>query len=342
MLPVFRQGFVVAAMAVFCFAGCAVAAAADFYQGKTITLVISSGAGGGYDLYGRLVAKYMPRHIPGHPTFVVQNMTGAGGLAATNYLVNVAPSDGTTMGQIQNTVPFQTLFGVKGSKFDPTKLRFLGSANSEVAVAFTWFKSASKTFADLLTRQTIMAGSTGAISAIDAKAMNDLFGAKIKLVTGYPGATESFLAIERNEAEGFPAIFWSTLKASKPEWLADHKINILVQLALFKAPDLQNVPLIFDYAHDDAQRSALKLLLTPQALGRPFVMAPDVPEPRLAILRAAFADALRDPDFLAEAKRINLEIQYKSGQDVERFIRDAYGSPPDVVRRVEGFMKEGG
>lgn len=310
----------------------------DVYQGKTISLIISSGAGGGYDLYGRLVAKYMQKLIPGHPTFVVQNMTGAGGLAAMNYVANVARPDGLTIGQIQNTVPFEKLFGVGGSEFDPRAVRFLGSANSEVAVAFTWFQSPTKTFDDLLHRETVMAGVTGAISSIDAHAMNELLGTKIKLVTGYPGATESFLAIQRGEAEGFPAIFWSTLQSGQADWLAQRKIQILVQLALAKDPDLPNVPLIFDYARSDEARGVFQLLLTPQALGRPFVVAPGTPPDRLSILRDAFAATLKDPDFLAEAKKLNLEIRFMSGADAEALVSKAYEAPKDVVAKVADFM----
>jgi tripartite-type tricarboxylate transporter receptor subunit TctC len=308
------------------------------YRGKTVDMVISSGAGGGYDLYGRLVARYMPHHIPGNPTFVVQNMTGAGGLAAMNYVANVARPDGLTIGQIQNTVPFQKLFGVAGSAFDPTAVAYLGSANSEVAVAFTWHASPTQSFEDLLKRETVMAGSTGAISAIDARAMNDLLGTKIKLVTGYPGTTESYLAIQRGEAEGFPATFWSSLKAGQKDWLAQKKIKIIVQLALAKAPDLPDPPLIFDFVRTPEQRSVFELLLTPQALGRPFVVAPATPPDRVALLRTAFEQTMKDPDFLAEAKRLNLDVELTSGQHVESLVRKAYQSPPALVARVESIM----
>jgi tripartite-type tricarboxylate transporter receptor subunit TctC len=308
------------------------------YRGKTINMVISSGAGGGYDLYGRLVAKYMQRHIAGSPTLVVQNMTGAGGLAAMNYVANVARPDGLTIGQIQNTVPFQKLFGVAGSAFDPTAVKYLGSANSEVAVAFTWHTSPTQSFEDLVKRQTIMAGSTGAISAIDARAMNDLLGTKIKLVTGYPGTTESYLAIQRGEAEGFPATFWSSLKAGQKDWIAQKKIKIIVQLALAKAPDLPDPPLIFDYARTPEQRGVFELLLTPQALGRPFVVAPTTPPDRLATLRTAFEQTLKDPDFLAEAEKLNLDVKFMSGEEVESLVRKAYHSPPNLVSRVETIM----
>jgi tripartite-type tricarboxylate transporter receptor subunit TctC len=314
----------------------------DFYKGKSIDLIISSDVGGGYDAYARLVGIYMERHIPGHPRIVPKNMVGAGGLVATNYLANVAAHDGTVIGQIQNTVPLEPLLGEKAAQFDALKLNFIGSVNTEVAVAFTWHTSPTRTFEDLQKRETLMAASTGAISAIYGQAMNDLVGTKIKLVTGYAGTAAAFLAIQRGEADGFPAQFYSSLKSGKPDWLANKDINILVQLSPVKHPDLPNVPLIFDYVKTPEQRAAFEVLLAPNVLGRPFIAPPGVPASRLATLRKAFEDTLKDPDLLADAAKRNLEIQLTTGEDLEKFLKHVYATPASVVARVQQYGRSGG
>ena len=307
----------------------------DFYRGRSVDLIIASEAGGGYDVYARLLAPYLERHMPGHPRFLAKQMVGAGGVVATNYLANVATKDGTVIAQVQNTVPFQPLLSPEGVRFDATKLGYIGSANSEVSLAFAWRTSPTTDFAQLQQRETLMAGVNGSISAQYARAMNELAGAKIKLITGYAGATQSMLAIERGEVDGYPAIFWSTLKVTKPDWLARNDIRLLIQMALKKHPDLPDVPLIFDYIKNDTDRRTAELLLAPQVGGRPFITGPGIPVERLAALRAAFKTAIGDPDFLAEAQKRNLEIQYTSGEEIAAIVEKASASPPDIVERVK-------
>ncbi|MDB5651897.1 MAG: uncharacterized protein JWL62_3417, partial [Hyphomicrobiales bacterium] len=200
-----------------------------FFTGRTIEMFVGSEAGSGYDAYARLVAAHLPRHIPGRPNVVVKQMVGAGGIVATNYLAKIAARDGTVIAQVQNTVPFQPLVAPGGDQFDATKLGYIGSANSEVSLAFTWHTSPTKSFADLTRRETIMAGVTGSTSANYARAMSDMVGAKIRLITGYQGAGQAMMAIETGEVEGYPALFWSTLKSTKSEWLAQKKIHLLLQ-----------------------------------------------------------------------------------------------------------------
>jgi tripartite-type tricarboxylate transporter receptor subunit TctC len=314
----------------------------DFYKGRSIDLIISSDVGGGYDAYARLVGTYMERHIPGHPRIVPKNMVGAGGLVATNYLVNAAARDGTVFGQIQNTVPLAPLLGEEAAQFDVLKLNFIGSANTEVAVAFTWHTSPTQTFDDLLRRETLMAAATGSISALYGQAMNDLAATRIKLISGYAGAAAAFLAIERGEVDGFPAIFWSSLKSSKPDWLSHGDIRVLVQLALAKHSDLPDVPLIFDYLKTQDQREAFELLLAPQVLGRPFVAPPGLAADRLDTLRQAFVATLQDRDFLADAATRHLEVELTQGEDLEKFLRHVYATPPAIIEHVRQFGRSGG
>ena len=305
-----------------------------FYRDKTIDLIVSSEVGGGYDAYARLISSYMEKHLPGHPRFVPKNMVGAGGVVATNYLANVAKTDGTVIASVQNTIPFQPLFSPTGLKFSAMELGYIGSANSEVSLSFVWHTSSTLDYPQLQQRETLMAGVNGSISAQYARAMNELAGAKIKLVVGYAGASQSMLAIERGEVEGYPAIFWSTLKATRRGWLEKKQIRLMAQMALRKHPDLPDVPLIFEFIQAPKDRAAAELLLAPQLGGRPFITGPGVPPERLAALRKAFDASLHDPDLLHDAAKRNLEVQYTSGAEISDVIAQAFKSPPDIVERV--------
>jgi tripartite-type tricarboxylate transporter receptor subunit TctC len=305
-----------------------------FYKGRTIDMIVGSEAGSGYDAYARLVAAHLGKQLPGRPNILVKQMIGAGGIVATNYLARIAPRDGSTIAQVQNTVPFQPLMAPGGEQFDATKLSYIGSANSEVALAFTWVTSPTATLEDLRSRETIMAGVIGSISANYARALTDLAGAKIRLVTGYAGAGQAMLALERGEIEGYPALFWSTFKSTKPDWIAQKKVHFLVQLALRKHPELPDVPLIFDVLHESDDRAAAELLLAPQLAGRPFIAPPGLPPERIALLQRAFAAMMKDADFLAEAARRNMEVQPTSGEEIAAVVARAYASPPDVIARV--------
>ncbi len=310
---------------------------ASFYKGKSIDLIIASEVGGGYDAYARLIAPFMEKHLPGNPKFVPKQMIGAGGLIATNYLANVAKKDGTAIAQVQNTVPFQPLFAPDTAKFKAAELGYLGSANSEVSLSFVWHNTPTKSFQHLRERETLMAGVTGSISSQYARAMNELAGTKIKVIVGYQGATQSLMAVERGEVEGYPAIFWSTLKVTRAQWLEQKSIRLVAQMALAKHPELPDVPLIFDYIDTEQNKQIAELLFAPQVGGRPFITPPGIPADRLKALQDAFAASLRDPDFLAEAEKRKLEVQYVSGPDLLAIIQKAYKSPPEVVARVRSI-----
>lgn len=343
LLRTVRRGTLFGILTIFAlaapFIGVRAASVEDFYRGKAVDMIIASEVGGGYDVYARLVATFLEKHMPGHPHFVPKQMVGAGGMIATNYLANVAAKDGSVIAQVQNTIPFQPLLAPKGVRFDAVKLGYIGSANSETSVAFVWHTSQVKNFAQLQQRETLMAGVNRSISAQYAQAMNELAGTKIKIITGYAGATQSMLAVERGEVDGYPAIFWSTLKATKPDWLKQNSIRILVQMALKKNPELPNVPLIFDYIKNDTDRQVAELLLAPLLGGRPFIAPPGVPAERLAALRTAFAATMHDPDFLAAAAKHALEIQYVSGEEMAALVAKAEQNPPAIVERVRAIYE---
>jgi tripartite-type tricarboxylate transporter receptor subunit TctC len=308
---------------------------ADFYRGKNIDLIISTSVGTGYDTLGRVIADHFANHIPGKPHIVVRNQAGAGGLTTANYVYNIAAKDGSVLASVQNPVPFTPLFGEPQARFDALKMNYIGSANSEVGLAFVWKTSKIQTIEDAMQTESLM-GATGggSTSAFQGRAMNAFIGTKFKIISGYPGSTEAFLAVERGEVDGYPSVFWSTLKSTKPDWLRDHSIRLLVQLALEKHPELPDVPLVLDYAKTPEDRQALELIFAPQLPGRPFIAPPGIPAERLTALQDAFMATLKDPAFLAEAKKRDIEIQAKSGAEVRDFVARIYQTPKDIVERV--------
>jgi tripartite-type tricarboxylate transporter receptor subunit TctC len=308
---------------------------ADFYRGKNIDLIISTTVATGYDTLGRLVAEHIGDHIPGNPHIVPRNQPSAGGLTTANFIYNIAPKDGTAIATVQNPVPFTPLFGEPQARFDALKMNYLGSANSEVAIAFVWKTSKINTIQDAMKTESLM-GATGggSTSAFQARAMNTFMGTKFRVISGYPGSTEAFLAVERGEVDGYPSVFWSTLKSTKPDWIRDKSIKMLVQLGFEKHPDLPDVPLALDFVKTPEDKAALELTLAPQLPGRPYIAPPGLPAERLKALQDAFMATLADPAFVAEAKKRDVEIQPKSAEDVHDFIARIYQTPKDVVKRV--------
>ena len=311
----------------------------QFYSGKGIDMLVGSEPGSGYDTYARLIARYLPKHMPGNPKVTVKQMMGAGGVIATNYLANIAPKDGTVISQVQNTVPFQSLVSPTGIQFRAAEMGYIGSANSEVTLVFTWHTSPTKTYEDLLKRETIMGAVNSSISSTYARALNRLAGTRIKSVTGYAGAGQAMLAMENGETEGYPAIFWSTLKATKAEWIENKRINLLVQLALQKHDELPDVPLILDYLTDKESAEAMKAILAPQVGGRPFMAPPNLPPERLAALRKGFAETMRDPELLAEAEARKIELHLTTGEDIARLVGEVYGTKPEILARARELMQ---
>jgi tripartite-type tricarboxylate transporter receptor subunit TctC len=314
-------------------------AAENATSGRTVSVIVGFSPGGAYDLYARVLAKYMGKYLPGNPTLIVQNMPGAGGLKAANYLYQVAPQDGNTFGTFARGVVIGPLFG-EGA-FDATKFSWIGSVTDDVNVCLSWHTSAVKTWNDLLSKPFTVAGQgPQADPNIYANLVKNLFGAPIRVVSGYPGSNEIALAMERGEVDGVCALSYSTVRTTLGEQIRNKDINIIFQAGMKKAADLPEVPLLLDLARDDTQRTVLKLIMGVQGMARPFLATPGLPQLRKEELRAAFADTMKDAAFLAEAKRLNLEINPSSGDDVAALVAELYRTPSDVVAQAKRAIGE--
>jgi tripartite-type tricarboxylate transporter receptor subunit TctC len=309
--------------------------AGDFFKNRTVSIVIGYSVGGGYDTYARLLSRYLSAHIPGRPTVVPQNMPGAGSIKAANYIYSVAPKDGTAFGTFGRTVPVAPLLGTAGAAFDATKFNWLGSISKDTSLCITSQRSPVKTWDDFLKTQSTLGGE-GAGSDPDVFSLlyKNVFGAKLKLVSGYPGTNDTSLAMERGEIDGFCGLSWSTLRSRHPDWLKNKSINIIVQAGIKKEPELPNVPFAPDLARTDEQRQILKLILVSQAMARPFAAPPGLPDERRAALLAAFEETLRDRDFLAEAKKETLDIDPVKGSEVDALLAEAYATPKAVADKA--------
>ena len=308
----------------------------DFYKGQTVTIILSSAPGGGYDAIARLLALYLPKHIPGAPTVVVKNMAGAGGIVAANFLYNVAPKDGLTIGGLQNNVPFEPLFGTKEANFDPTKFIWLGTPSMETAVLTVWSTSPASTWQQAKTTELTM-GSSGNNStpSFYGRLWNEVLGTKLKIIVGYESQTHAFLAMEREEINGYPSVFYNSLMATKPTWLKDGKVKLLVQLG-YKEPEIANVPSLLDLLTNEDDKRLAEAAAGPLTAGRPYLMPPGVPADRVAIMRKAFSDTFKDPEFLADADKRKLGINApRDGKQLQEVIDGIYqNTPPALVERL--------
>jgi tripartite-type tricarboxylate transporter receptor subunit TctC len=308
----------------------------DFYRGKTITLMISSSAGGGYDIMGRMLARYLPKHIPGNPRVIVTNMPGAGGIIAMNYLYRAAPKDGTYIGGVQNNLPFEPLLGTKEAIYDPTKFNWLGSPSIEVGLIAVWKNVPVNTIEDLKRRE-ISVGSSGANStpSFYARLINETLKTKMKIVVGYPGQNEVYLAMERGEVDGFPSLFYNTLNATRPNWRTEKNIKLILQYGLEKEPALPDVPSALDLVTNPEDKQLLQAGLAQVTMGRPYLMPPGVPAERVAIMRKAFEDTFKDAEFLADSNRLALGVDSpRTGAQIQSVLDEAYKTPPNIVARL--------
>jgi tripartite-type tricarboxylate transporter receptor subunit TctC len=309
-------------------------AVSDFYRGKTVTIIVGYTAGGGYDLYARALGRHMGKHLPGNPNFIVQNITGAGSLNAANHLYNVAAKDGTVLATFGRGLPMEPLIGTAKVQFDATKFTWLGSGANEISICATWHTSPVKTWADMLKTQ-FTTGGEGAGSDPDSYSLlvRNIFGAKLKLVSGYHGTSDIILAIERGEVDGRCGWSWSSIKSTRESWITEKKLNVLVHISDQKAPELAQVPTINDFANDH-QKQVLRLVTSRQVMGRPFAAPPGVPQDRKQALRTAFDATLKDPAFLDEAGKLKLEVNPVSGADVDKLLGELYRAPKDIVEEA--------
>ncbi len=316
---------------------------ADFYRGKTITLVVSTSSGGDYDTRARLLARHMTRHIPGAPKFVVQNMPGAGGLRGANWLYNVAAQDGTALAALQQQIPLSQLFKKSGVEFDMSKLHFIGNTSASPIVVMSWSASPIKSFADVFNKEFIVGGTGGGSASVQMPLMlNALLGAKFKVVPGYPGGSEIYLAMERGEIAGRVTQSWAGWKSQKPDWIAERKIISLAQGGRKRHADLAQTPLLADFARSAQDRQLIQFMLSSDEVARPIIAAQGTPPDRVSILRGAFMATMQDPDFQADADKLKLDIKAMSGEEAQAIVSEMMAAPAVIIERAKTYMGSDG
>jgi tripartite-type tricarboxylate transporter receptor subunit TctC len=314
----------------------------SFYRGRTVTIVVGYSVGGGYDIYGRVLGRHVGKHIPGNPAVVVQNMPGAGSLRAANYLYNAAPKDGTMLGVFARGMAMEPLIGASTTSFDSRKFAWIGSGTNDVSVCATWQSAKVKTWSEgLATPFTVAGEGSGSDPDIFSVMLRNVFGAKMRLVSGYPGGADMTLAIERGEVDGRCGWSWASVKLQRPDWVTGHKLNVLVQLAMQPSPDLPGVPLITEFVTTERQRQIIEMVLSRQAMGRPLVAPPGTPDDRKEALRRAFDATMADPEFVAEATTRGLEVNPVKGADLDKLLVALYATPPAVIAEVKAIIAEG-
>ncbi len=317
----------------------AVGQPAEFYRGKSVEILVGFSAGGGYDAYARALARTIGNHIPGNPQVVVKNFTGAGSLRLARYLQDVAPRDGLAFGTIDNGLMVASLMNPSVG-FEAPKLSWVGSIAKELQICMTWHASRFRSIDDMRKAEAVF-GATGRddIRYTSTNVLRRVSGAKIKIVTGYPGTTDIRLALERGELDGV-CESWSSIKATKPEWLEQKKINIIVQFSFQEHPELPGVPPIGNYAGSPTQSDALRLIFSPAETGRPFGAPPAIPPDRLDALRRAFDATMKDPDFVAFTTKAKLDIDPSTGEQTASFLERAHGSPPAAIDSARKLLEQ--
>jgi len=317
-------------------------APADFFKGKTLTIYVGLSAGGGYDMNARLVSRHIGKYIPGNPTVVVRNMPGAGGLVMTNHVSNVTPRDGLHLGAPQRGVPFEPLLGQDSkAKFDPRTLNWIGSVNSDTSIALVHKRTGIKTWQDLRNRDTIIAGTgVGTESVVVPYVLRNLMGLKFKVIAGFPGGSEMNLSMARGEVDGRGTFSWTSLKPNYKEWVESGDYVMLFQMGLRKHKDLPDVPLVIDLADSDDLKRLLKIQFTAFELGRPIFAAEGVPADRIAALRKAFDESMKDKDLMVEAEKSDQEVNPMSGAEMQEIFKEIYETPKDLVARLAAASVE--
>lgn len=313
----------------------------SFYKGKSINVIVGNNAGGAYDAYARLLTRHMGKHIPGNPSFVVRNMTGAGTLIATNYIFNVAPKDGLTFGGVHERMGLEPKVAPKGTQYDGRQFTWIGSMAKQTSVCLTWHTTGIKTVDDARKREVVAGGSgVAGSSAVFPRVMNSLLGTKFKLVTGYQG-TDTDIAMERGEVDSRCGFGYASLKATQSDWIRDKKVNMIVQFGLKKHKELPDVPLIMDLLTKEEDRIAMQIMLATQEMGRPFLAPPSVPTDRAEALQKAFDASMVDKALLDDAAKQNLEIDAISGKEIATLMNKLYDVPDAIYARVNSYRQPG-
>ena len=308
----------------------------EFHKGRQLSMIVFTGAGSTYDIYARLLARHLGSHLPGQPTFIVQNMPGAGGLKVVEYLYRIAPKDGSVIGTIGRGLPFEPMLGQNELNVDPLKFTWLGSMNRDISLALSWHTSKVKTFEDLKNNELLVPGTgAGADSEIMPLAFNHLAGTRFKIIEGYRDTSVAALAMERGELDGVAYWSWSAIMAAHPDWVRNKTINLLFQTGVGPIPAVPELPQIRKLITNATDRRALEFLLGREIMGRPFLAPPELPADRAAALRAAFAATLRDPAFRQDAERARLDVSLVKGEEVDTLLRESAGAPKEVIDRVK-------
>jgi len=319
------------------------ATAQDYYAGRTIELIVGGASGGGYDIYARAVARHMSRHIPGNPAIVVKNMPGAGSTKAGIYISTVAPRDGASMGALMPGAIIGPLLEDKPvTKFDPTKVIYIGTADSGVRVCATFQTSKIRTFADAQKQKSILGASAAGGATRDyAYLHNHTAGTRFDVVTGYKGTVDIALAMERGEVDGLCGWDWSSVKSQKGDWVRDKLLNVLVQVGLEPQPELtgMGVPPIWNFIKAETDRKVAELVVSQQVFQRSYIVPPGTPPAQVKILRTAFDATVKDPQFLADAAKMKISITPLSGQQVQDLVAKLYATPRELVERARTVIK---
>lgn len=311
----------------------------DFYKGKTVRIVVGVAPGSGYDLNARAVAKYMGKYLPGHPTFIVQNQPGSGSISMTNTLANAGPFDGTVIGATFGGIPTATLFTPSAARFDPMQLNWLGTTSQETHVGYVWKTSPAQSFEDMTKTQILVGAQAPGVTQFDFPTVaNAILGTKFKVVSGYEGTPAVHAAMERGEVQGVGASGWTTLKLLNSDWVKNGNVKVIVQWGLKRNADLPDVPMALDFAKTEDDKRALRLLFARVTIGRPFFMPPKTPPERVAAMRKAFEDAMKDKDFLADEAKLKLDVLPLTGAEVLAIVQDAYKTPPALVERMRAIL----
>ena len=317
----------------------------EFYRGRTVQLYVGFSVGAGYDSHMRLVARHLGKHLPGRPNIVPLNMEGAGNLKLANWLYNVAPRDGSVLALVARGIPFEPLVGIgppQNLRFDPRKFTWIGSTTNETSVCVAWKRSGIQKFTDLYQKELIVGGAGAGVDAdVFARLVSGVLGAKFRMVTGYAGGADIVYAMERGEIDGRCGWSWTSLLSDKPDWLNNENFTVLLQLGRTPRPDLtaMGVPWVMDLAKTDEDRRILQLMLARLAVGRPYIAPPGIPADRVAALRRAFDATMKDPAFLAEARRARLEVSPLTGEEAKALIEEIYATPRPLVEKARAMMR---
>ncbi|WP_291854662.1 tripartite tricarboxylate transporter substrate-binding protein [Bradyrhizobium sp.] len=313
---------------------------ADFYRGKTVRLVIGYGAGGGYDVYAKLLARFLGEQIPGKPTVIAQNMPGAGSRNAANWLYKVAPKDGTVLAVLGQATPIDQALGQAGIQFDARQFNWIGNMVVVNNIMIVWAATGVRSIDDAKKRPLAI-GATGASSpsVLYPTLANNLFGTQFRIVSGYPGGGDIMLALERREVDGRGSDSWASLKANNPSWISEGKVNILFQIGPRREADLPGPPLLTELAQNAEQRQILEVLSGDVAVGRPVLTAPDVPAARVRALRKAFDDTMKDPAFREAAAKANMYMNPLGGEELQQIVNRILSPPPEIIDKVKDAIR---